>query len=232
MQKDVRTLIPLLLLFTATHSGKPASFQNLGFESGTFVLFPGGFPEQVSFDPAFPGWRGYVDGIQQTFAVSNTIYLSTSALTLYEGEGLGPVIDGNRSAVLHAALYGEPPDRGPADTAIAQTGFVPIEAQSLLFRAQIRGTGGRVTLGGEPLSLMPVLASSNYVLWAADISAWAGQEAELRFTALAGDIPFGGTLFILDSIEFSTTSVPEPSTCALFAVAGVLRWFYSRRQRR
>ena len=219
--------IALLICCLPAFGAHGASFQNLDFESGAFVPYPQGSPT-IYFDAAFPGWRGYIGSAPETIAISNTIALSFSTITLYDAHTLA--IDGNLSAGFHAAARF---DQQPADVAIAQTGLVPIDAQSLLFRAQTAGDGFGVELGGQSLSLVPLLTTPDYVLFGTDISGWAGQESELRFTAFAGNVPgLSGTHLVLDSIQFSTTQVPEPSTFALFAIAGAFGWFYWRRRRR
>lgn len=227
------TIVVLVSVLTVRAEG--AAFQNVDFESASLVPIPGDVASRVYFDQAFPAWRGYVGSVSETAALTNTIFLCCSAVTL-SGPGQIPdlLIDGSYSALLHAAIdpYGDPGNPRPGDTAIAQTGLVPVGTQSLLFKARILGVGGTVTLGGEPLSLTPVSTGSNYILYGADISAWAGEEAELRFTALGGpNTAAGGSIFVFDSIEFSTTPIPEPSGLALFAVAGLfaLCWRRSRR---
>lgn len=60
-------------------------------------------------------------------------------------------------------------------------------------------------------------------------SAWASQETEHRFTSIAPQS--GGSFWALDSIEFSTTVVPEPGTWALLGVGGVCCWLFVRRRK-
>jgi hypothetical protein len=174
----------------------------------------------------FPG-RGYVGGIQETAAFHNAIFLCCSAATLWGGESRPQLaIDGSFSMLLHAAwAFGT---QQPADMSIAQTALVPPQARSLSFRAQ--GGAGLVSLDGSLLSVIPLSVGSNYTLYGADISAWAGQFSELRFTAVAPETL--DSSWTLDSIQFSTAPIPEPSTLALFSVATVMGWFYFRRKRR
>ena len=207
-------------------SFQSGSFQNLDFEAGAFVPLLQNF--RINFDAAFPSWRGYVGGAPQTVALSNTFALSSSTITLYDSHSLA--IEGNLSAGFHATARF---DHQPADVAIAQIGWVPNDAQSLLFRAQTFGDGFGVELGGQSLSLAPLLTTPDYVLFGADISGWAAEQAELRFTAFAGNVPgLSGTHLVLDSIQFSIFPVPEPSTLALFAVGGMFGWFCWRCKRR
>jgi hypothetical protein len=63
--------------------------------------------------------------------------------------------------------------------------------------------------------------TSGYTLYGADVTAFAGLTAELRFTALPRPSPpIISTLFV-DSIVFSNQPIPEPSVFGLFAF-GVL----------
>ena len=84
-------------------------------------------------------------------------------------------------------------------------------------------------MDGQSLSLVPVQTLNGYEEYAADISQYAGQTAELRFVR-----PYiaGGANFVLDNISFSSIGVPEPSTWALLAFGGALFWFAARRRRK
>jgi hypothetical protein len=226
-----RTQMCVLAALSITLTVGAAPFQNLDFESGTFVPYPGGLPVQMYFDQAFPGWRGYIGGAREPTAFSNAICIAACPQFVLLDEFSRPQpIEGSLTAFLHGGLrQGE-----PVGVSMAQTGLVPSDAQSLSFSAQFYGGPFEVALSGQPLSLVPLLATPDYIVFGADITAWAGQEAELRFTAFAGENPAltgGGRLF-LDSVEFSTTPIPEPSTLALFAVAGVLGWAHWRRKTR
>ena len=72
------------------------------------------------------------------------------------------------------------------------------------------------------MSFIPTGSSDNYNIYAADVSAYAGQTAQLLFTAVAGNAG------MLDNIQFSSTAVPEPNQFALAALGTLLlgcrRW--------
>src|SRR5438552_2321094 len=67
-----------------------------------------------------------------------------------------------------------------------------------------------VTLGGQTLSLVPLLVTPSNTLFGADIHSWAGQAAELRFTEIADRPHHVNEYLFLDSIQFSDQFIPEP----------------------
>jgi hypothetical protein len=68
----------------------------------------------------------------------------------------------------------------------------------------------------------------NYTVYGADVSAWAGQTAQLSFTTFAENPHQNNQYLYLDAIQFSTQSIPEPSTFALAGLGslfvGFRRW--------
>ena len=67
---------------------------------------------------------------------------------------------------------------------IGQTGTVPTIAQTLLFWGGLHG--GVVSFAGNPLAVTQTGSTSNYNIYAADISAYAGLTGELLFTTAMG----------------------------------------------
>jgi hypothetical protein len=143
------------------------------------------------------------------------------------------VIQGNYTAILQSGNT-LAPNPQPADTTLSQTALVPIGTQSLLFKAYEAFDQNRqflfVTLGGQTLFLTPLSTGSNYTLYGANVSAWAGQTAELAFTLLAENPHANNELVSLDAIQFSTQSVPEPSTFALAALGALFLGFRRRKR--
>src|SRR6185312_11044193 len=85
------------------------TFQNLNFESAIIVPIPGDPQGRVQFAPAFPGWTGFINGIQQTTALYNNRNLSSPYFALIGPEStVGGPIDGNYSAIIGATSIFSP----------------------------------------------------------------------------------------------------------------------------
>jgi hypothetical protein len=106
------------------------------------------------------------------------------------------------------------------------SGIVPSGSQSLLFEARfVDGyppTSFGVTLGGQSLSVVPLLTTAIYTLYGADIHTWADQTAELALTAFSSSPHISNAYLTLDAIQFSDQSIPEPSVLALSALSALL----------
>lgn len=229
------------VLITSAESCFTQGFVNLNFESASLVPAGGYY---VQFNQAFPGWTGTCGGVQQTLALYNEVYLDTAGIAIIDHNWtnsaayinnfgyppLDTLIQGNYTAILMSGLG--PPTGQPADTSLSQTGLVPAGTQSLLFRAYpgFDSSGVfTVTLGGQDLSLTVISNALNYTLYGADISAWAGQTAQLSFNVLGENPHQNDEYLYLDSIQFSTQSIPEPSVFALAALGALFLGL--RRQR-
>ena len=230
----------LALLLRAVLSAQgQGTFQNLGFESATIVPVSGG--PFVDFTQAFPGWTGYVGGVQQFLTMYDSLAMSTAGFSIidtnyapvYGWGSTGGLIQGRYTAVLMSGVTG--PGQS-SDATITQTGLVPVGTESLWFKAQFApfsssGSFG-VTLGGQTLSLVPVASGADYTLYGADVHAFAGQTAEMAFTVFAYPQQFAADYLFLDSIQFSNQPVPEPGVFSLWALGAVLvGWRVVRRQR-
>lgn len=117
-----------------------------------------------------------------------------------------------------------------SSSTISQTGLVPTGTKSLSIDAYVSGAPFIVTLGGQTISMIPLQVFPTYTEYGGNIpSAFAGQAETLNFTEPpATGLQPQPSMFELDNIMFSTSSVPEPGTCALLlcgAVAfGIKRW--------
>jgi hypothetical protein len=115
----------------------------------------------------------------------------------------------------------------PADTILSQTGLVPAGAKSLQFKAYDPFDVSpfvplAVTLGGQQLSLTPLMSAVNFTLYGADFQGWAGKTAELDFIVFAERPHQNNNYVFLDSIQFSDQPVPEPGVLGLSALGALL----------
>lgn len=185
-----------LTLLTAVGSVSGQAFQNLDFEA---TLVTGATPAGL-VDPAlaFPGWtvtNGNPGGLGGggPLVLFNTLTLGTPAQVL-RGPGFTAGDTSYSAQILFNTSAGGTP-------IFSQTGQIPAGTRSLIFSSSPDSTGRLVTLGGTPLTLVP-LGGDRY---GADITALAGQVLELSF---ARSLPNGA--FQFDDIVFSTQVVPEP----------------------
>jgi hypothetical protein len=113
---------------------------------------------------------------------------------------------------------------GTNGASIFQTGQVPLTSQSLIYSG---GSALEVLFNGQMLAPVALSNVASHTVWGVNISAYAGQSGELRFTAPWLDTPSHAGV-ILDDIQFSPAPVPEPGVYALGALFG-LCWFAIRR---
>jgi len=234
MRALICSFLGLCLLSISPLANAQGTFQNLGFESATIVPIPGDPYGRVQFAPAFPGWTGALGGIPQGGALYNSVFLDSAAISILDQgwnsvsnnfpQTRGGLITGSFTPVLIAGL-GDPMQQ-PADATLSQTALVPADAQSLRFRAYLDfvGVSGSFTvrLGGQTLPVAPLLTTTKYTTYGADIHQWAGQVAELAFTAVAQQPHLGDTYFYLDTIAFSNQPIPEPSVFSLTILGTLL----------
>ena len=217
----------LLVAFVCTAISVRAqgNFHNLGFESSTLVPVPGA-PPCYYFAQAFPGWTGYIGGVQDGLVTYDSVPMSTAGFAIVDSGFIGPsgggLIDGHFTAFLMSGAAGV---GGQADAKLEQIGLIPAGTQSLLFKARLFSAPldyFGVSLDGQALSLTPLQSGPNYTLYGADIHAWAGQTAALAFTSFYPHPQVGQIPVYLDAIEFSPQSIPEPSVLGLSALGALL----------
>ncbi len=198
---------------------------------------PTGAIETVPFANAFPGWLGYLGADQATRARFAAINLDNASLAILTNSltysRVAPLIEGSYTAVLQAGFDPNPLPHGPlVSVSLAQSGLVPADSQSLLFKAFTAGTAFAVSLAGVNIPVYSLETFPTYTLYGGDISAFANSVAELRFTAFPNNYP-GSTVFALDSIQFSNQPIiPEPNTLSLFGLGALLYGWRFQRNRR
>lgn len=185
-------------------------FINLGFEatSLTSVVFPGG----TRYTATLPGWTwtppgNFVNGDLNSVGY-NEIALDSPAVNLQGIDSpFAPAIQGRYSVSLQGGSQFVP---NTSYSSIWQTGQIPADTASLIYR----GGALQVTFNGQSLTPIAIGNAENYTIWGLDISAYAGQTGELRFTK-----PWRNTNFsdgaLLDNIVFLPVPVPEPGASVL-----------------
>jgi len=203
----------LLVLLLVAGNVYAQGFVNLGFETTTItpVVFPGG----TRYTATVPGWTwsppgNFINGDPNSVGY-NEQALDSPAVNLHGRDSpSAPAISGNYSILLQGGSQSVP---SGSFSAIWQTGQLPADARSLLYR------GGVLQVSFNGQSLTPVaIGNPALSIWGFDISAYAGQTGELQFRKPRLPTNFNeGAL--LDSIQFSSIPVPEPGALALCGVS-------------
>lgn len=215
MRKNVILLIAVLLPTCAQLAHSQGSFENLNFESATVVLDPTSpyYPHAVIASNAIPGWTAYTYGNALTTILYDSQTLGNAAVALIDANDLGGASP--LQGLYSLGLNGQDPGTGPNQAAaIAQTGQLPSTVESLRFYAQLGSL--QITFNGQLIPYTAIGSGADYTIYGCDISAFAGQTGELRFTTLPN------TSALIDNIQFSNLPVPEPSVFAVSALGALL----------
>ncbi len=203
-----------LLVVAKTSSLGQGTFANLNFESPILPIIPYANSE-VPIANALPGWQGYLGTFQTGRVVYNTVSIGAAAITLQGPGSPLPILQGSYTVFLQPAF-----PSGLFIPALAQTGTVPASAVSIRFYS-LSGGGNpltSLTFAGQQIPVSFLSSGPNYDIWGGDISPFANQSGELRFTG-------GG---YLDNIFFSNQQIPEPSTFGFFGLSALLFGYRSR----
>src|SRR5258708_10253398 len=153
---------------------------------------------------ALPAWNAFIGSSQVPQITYNDPALGSTYITLWATNGAQ--ISGNFSVLLQGGLTA-------SAASISQSGLVPVSAESLLFEAQAGSGTLLVSLGGQNLVFSALSNGSNYTLYAADVSAFAGQTAQLMCSAL--EFSTSPNNWNIDNIQFSNQPTPEPGALVL-----------------
>lgn len=180
-------------LLVVHHSSAQGTFTDLNFE------------QAGTNPPNLPGWTLYSGSV-----FYNTVSIGGAAITIHDSVSTHfQPIQGNYSVLLQGSSAGP-----PTSAAIGQTGQIPAGSLSLRFWA-FPASNLQVTFGGQLISTYKLTSTANYDVFGGDISMFAGQTAELRFTGLANS---GG---YFDNIFFSAQQIPEPGIMSLFSLGTI-----------
>jgi uncharacterized repeat protein (TIGR03803 family) len=178
-------------------------FGDLDFEDGDLVFLQGSPAFEVYFSPAMPGWSSPWNSMPyngQFLDSAGICILDTNYARLPNG-----LVHGRFCVLLQAGLWNSQ-TYGPSS--LAQSGTVPPEVKTLLFNASMftnpisAGAPLEVTFDGNPLPWWVVATNPEYLVVGADITRFAGERGELRFT-----VPplWGHNSVYLDNIRFSSS---------------------------
>ena len=220
IRKSRTTACSSLLLLWALGAAGQGNFQNLDFENTTLTSFlVNPLSGYYITNATMPGWNWsphstFGNGDPNTTVSLNNMALDAPAVTLHNAGSFRPAIQGNYSVLLQSAsyvggiyIYGT-----NGGGSIFQTGLIPPSSQALLYSG---GSSIQVWFNGQQLPSFALRNEANYTVWGVDVSPYAGQSGELRFSAI------WPSANMLDDIRFSTTAVPEPSVlglCGVFAL--------------
>ena len=194
-------------------------FQNLDFESANLPSLPadqsGGY---VPISQAMPAWSGYLGAASVSQVFQNNLSTGSAAIDLFGPDyrvGPGRIIDGHYTAVLQAGGSGT-----HVAATLSQSGLVPVGSSSLQMKVGTGDTGFTVSLGGQSLSMSPLLTTPVYTVYGGNLPpALAGQFVGLSISAVPIPTdPFNG--ITLDDITFSSSPVPEPNVAWLVIAGG------------
>ena len=208
----MKTRMAIIIWTIGIHLCLSQGFVNLNFESPILPLTPVYF--EVPIANALPGWHGYTYDIETGSVYYRDRALDAAAISLHDG--VGPYSFQPIRGSYSVLLQGSSMSGVQGSASLAQTGQIPSDAQALRFAVGGGFCGYYVSFAGQLLPLFQVSSGTNYVVMAADISSYAGQIGELRFTAM----PRGWLFF--DSVLFTPTPIPEPCAAASLALGTVV----------
>lgn len=208
----------MVLVFVAARVGFSQGFLNLDFESAKIVPDSASpyYPYGIAINNALPGWNSISDGVAGDITYNDPSIGSTWVTLLATN---GSQIGGNYSVLLTGGLSSYP-------AIISQSALVPVGSESIFFEAQPGSSSLVVSLGGQDLSFSAIGTGSDYTLYGANISGFAGLTENLMFSAT--QVSSGLNNWNIDNIQFSPALVPEPSALGLAALGGLFfawcRW--------
>ena len=205
-----------------------AQFQNLGFDdaiTNTVVQYAPGFFHGPTSE-LLPGWQINLGPFINYNSLLSGLGFGTIVSQRFSLTNFGSVVFGKFGLVLVPGYDMQTGIYSPI--VLTQTGDIPSDMKSVHFL----NYGSPFELQVDN-ALIPLTVESNVLVHGAlvsslagDISSFAGQSVELKFTTL--DTPDFG-VNSLDSISLSSEPVPEPSVLVLFGVGALLLFCHFRR---
>jgi hypothetical protein len=206
MKNKLKTIGLIGLLALLGLQGKSQGFVNLDFESANLTGYsPGNLVPAAS---AFPGWT-----VSAEYIPYDDVSLSGNSISIMDASS--PYFTTSIQGTYYALLAsGNTPGLGQT-ISLGQSGTIPLGTESMTFWGNLGGL--QISFGGEAIAFSETGSTANYNIYSADVSALAGSSGQLLFS-----LPAYTSNATLDNIQFSTSSVPEPSAFALTALGGLL----------
>jgi hypothetical protein len=214
----IKIIIPIILLLISRQAGFSQGFVNLDFESANLSGYSPG--SSVPTNNAIPGWVAYNNN--RVTLLPDVNYVNTPS----SSGGVEIITNNPIQGDYYIYLGGGE---------IGQTGTIPIDAESLIFWGNYSavGFGGafdRISFGGQTLTVVELGETTNYNIYGIDVSAFAGDTAQLLFSAISG---LGSPPpFAIDNIQFSSSPTSEPSASWLLLLgSGIFIYVRTRTHR-
>lgn len=210
--------VSALIAYSLNASGQ--NFEDLNFEQAKIVRDPS-YSNEVYVSSAIPGWMVGNNFLGTNEIIYNDLSLGAPSVALCGTNSMySPApLDGKFSIDLYGGVNGGPNPPVPG-VSLSQTGLVPANAESILFKAENPYGGGPLllSLGDQNISYSTLSTGPDYGLYGADISAFAGQIETLTFFAPTGV----NNYWELDDIQFSSSPAPEPDVLGIFGIGALL----------
>jgi len=222
----MKMLILFVVLLSLIQPCRGVEFKNLNFQSPNVrrITEHFGFVRDI-----IPGWRLQIAEQDQDWMYYNNVCLSCPSAQLLGPES--PRLGDRFTFTIKSGVLLDGYNKNMGSASIYQVGHVPEFAKSIHFAALVFGVfeNLHVSLDGQVLQLQRFLDgdAGDFFGYQADVSAWAGRTAELRFTVGPGDYPngVGGPLADIKFSPIPVPAIPEPSTWALLATGlAALGW--------
>jgi uncharacterized repeat protein (TIGR03803 family) len=185
------------------------TFTDLGFEQAVITPVPGDPYGRVVASNAFPAWVCYTESNQLTLVNYDNEFLDSAGVSILNTNVVNgyrvitQAFEGRYTALLQAgfALGG---DTVRWSAAIAQTGLFSPSSPTMTFEAS--GSGFGISVAGQSLPYFALNYYPSYTVYGVDVSRFAGQTAELRFTAF----PFGPPGLAINNVFLDGVRFPGP----------------------
>ena len=235
----MRTLLLIVFVTRTQIQSSAGPFENLGFDEAQTnniqTIQLGGPNDKICrglTKEMLPYWELYRGTTLETNTGLNMLLPGTStgwATLINEPEKSMIPVEGIYSLLL-TPCYDIRGDMSYIPMSLIQIGLIPSEARTVHFMNfgstfELRLNGSLVPLVYIDRGFNPVNPQLRWADGIGEISAYAGQEVEMKFTSLRTTLSvYNG----IDSIYFSIEPIPEPAGMVLFSLGGLLlaskRW--------